>query len=517
MDRCHLYLPLIDSSGASYAYAEVTLLDPKTDAPLDQPVYLQPIGGAPQRWPILVDPAVVNLWLDAPARVTLQALLPGGSTLTRTGVDIAPAPSSTVRTTRPLRIGSAAGLSSDALLAVSPGGTAAWQVLDALRDHRHEGDAPNSTVLGMEDLQDIYPGQTWLGADVGGQQGANAVAVGPGASPNADEAVSVGPGASAGLRSVAVGGGASGQASSVVLGAGATAVKPEQQALGRNADATAGPDSAIVLGAGSAAEAETEVKATGLHARQNNVLALGSGVLPDLSSVGEEYTAILGNAIAPRFFAARDSASMAGTTSLLGFFGSQGGYRTVLNTSAITPATPGYTALLSLSAALDQLGLIYLTDGAVDDELVDWAKSLDHSNMVLETGDTDGSKGGDLNRARRSATGPGTITYQVTTGVRDIRLHAFVYAPSGTPANHQNQITVQVSTDGAAWTSVPLGWQPLQATAADWGRVVGENAQPLPPSMRYLRVHLDLGSSATSPQLGRVIVRQRPSLDSIIG
>ena len=189
MDRCHLYLPLVDASGTLYPYAEVTLLDLETGTPIDEPVYLDPRGGAPQEWPVLIDPAVINFWTDNPLRVTVQALLPGGATFTRSGVDITPAPAATIRSEEPVRIGSADGLSSEAMLAVSPDGTAAWQVLDVLRFHVHEGDAPESTMLGQADLTDIYPSQTWVGNSPVGAQGEGSTVLGANGRPDGEAAV----------------------------------------------------------------------------------------------------------------------------------------------------------------------------------------------------------------------------------------------------------------------------------------------------------------------------------------
>lgn len=511
MDRCHLYMPLVDSSGETYPFAEVTLLDSVTGTPIEVPVYLEPIGGAPQTWPILVDPAVVDLWLDAPARVTLQALLPGGSSFTRAGVDISPAPAATVRTNEPLHIGSAENLNSEAMLAVSPDGSAVWQVMDVLRDHRHEGDAPDSTSLGMADLQDIYPDQTWLGGSISGTQGTGATAMGHQAHPNADEATAIGWGATADLSGVAAGSASTGYVSAVALGAGAAATKLEQIALGRNASAAAGPSSAIVLGSSVAAEAATDTKAKGVHLLTDGSVVLGNGLLPDLSWVGAAYTAILGSAVVPRFFAARQAASLAGASSPLGFYGGAGNYQPILSTAGITTATPGYTALVSLLSALDKMGLVYLTDGAIDDELADWTKAFAHDpNLVLETGDGDGSKAGDLNRAKRNAAGTGWVTYLMATGIRDFRARVFSWQPTGPdPVTLATEVVAQVSPDNATWTNIPLAWQAMTATTTSWYQTWLANTRPLPGGMKFLRLTLQVNSSIFTPQLGRVLVRSR--------
>jgi hypothetical protein len=509
-------MPLIDSSGETYPFAEVTLLDSETGTPIEVPVYLEPIGGAPQTWPILVDPAVVDLWLDAPARVTLQALLPGGSSFTRAGVDISPAPAATVRTREPLHIGSAEGLNSDAMLAVSPDGSAVWQVLDVLRDHRHGGDAPDSTSLGMADLQDIYPGQTWLGGSISGNQGTDATVMGYQAQPNADEATAIGRGATADLHGVAAGVTSTGNVDAVALGFGATASKPEQITLGRNASAAAGPNSAIVLGSGLAAEATTDTKARGVHLLTDGSVVLGNGLLPDLSWVGDSYTAILGSAVVPRYFAARDAVSLAGPVNPLGFYGGAGDYRPIVDVSGITTATVGRDALMSLMAALNDLGMIYATQGAIDDELADLTKVTASANVVVETGDADGSKAGDTNRIKRNAAGVGTVTYFRSAGIRDFLARAFTWHQPSNPDNHEAEIIAHASPDNVTWTPVKMTWRPLVATTADWYQSWISNTRPIPAGMKYVRLTLGVNVQVWTPQLGRIIVRAYPRRNLVL-
>jgi hypothetical protein len=507
VDRCHLYLPLVDSSGVTYRFAEVTLLDTETGTPIEEPVYLDPYGGAPQTWPVLIDPAVINFWTDTPMRVTVQALLPGGSTFTRTGVDITPAPPATVRTQHPLKIGPSDGLDGTAMLAVSPNGSAIWQVLDSLRTHRHEGDAPDSTVLGPTDLTDIYPNQTWLGKDIAGAQGEGATALGALGQTTADEATVLGRG-TAGLRAVAIGGGANAPTSSVVIGAGANASQLEQVALGHNANAAPGPRGAVILGANTTASADSAVKAsTGVSVTEGGNVVLGNGTLPDLSWLPDKYVAILGNAVAARFFAVRNDASLGGGASTVGFYGNPGTYVPLVNSSGVITSTPGRAALLSLLAALDQLGMIYLTDGAIDDEFVDWTKTNAHSaNAVLETGDADGSKAGDVNRAKRNAAGSATVTYLQSAGLRDFRLRAFGWANAGTP-DLKTELVADVSANGTTWTRVPLAFQTLTATTNSWYQTWAANNGRLPAGSKYLRLTLDVNAAIFTPQIGRVIVR----------
>ena len=509
MDRCHLYLPLVDSSGVTYPYAEVTLLDLDTGTPITEPVYLDPYGGAPQEWPVLISPTVINLWTDNPLRVIVQALLPGGATFTRSGVDISPAPSATVRSEEPVRIGSADGLSSDAMLAVSPDGSAVWQVLDVLRFHTHEGDAPESTMLGTPDLHDIYPRQTWVGRNPLGTQGSGSAVLGPDATPNGEEAVVLGRG-TAGPQAVVVGADARGPASCVVLGADGSAQQVEQVVLGRNASAAATPPGAVVVGPGVAAAADNTVTvASNVQVTDDGQVILGKGTLPDLSWLGSDpYVAILGNAVFPNFFAPRQDAVLAGPVSTLGAFGAAGVTQPLVSTSGLAVNAPGRTALLSLVSALDKLGLIYLLDGAIDDEMADFTKDFGHTNVAVELGDPDGSKAGDTNRLKRNAAGTGTITYRKTSvDLRDFAISAFFWNADGAPANIATTLLVHVSADNTAWTQVPLVWQTPVATSGGWYRTWMRNARPLPTGMRYLRFSLTNDPSVFAPQLGRIIVR----------
>ncbi|THA72432.1 hypothetical protein E6R60_26215 [Streptomyces sp. A0642] len=516
MERCHLYLPLVDSSGAPYEYAEITLTDPSTDRPIDEPVYLEPYGGAPQRWPLLIDPAVVNVWTDRPLQVTLQASLPGGATFTRAGVDIAPAPSAVMRTHAPLHLGSTDGLDGLAVLAVSPGGTANWQLLDGLLTHRHRGDAPSSTSIGTTDYDDIYPQQTWLGVRAGGIQGERASMLGSAGLPNGVDATLIGR-ATSSDQAVAIGASSSASTDTVAVGPGTITGKANQVALGSGASATAGAAGAVVAGAATTAVALDSIRlkdSLRLTDGTAGPVVIGKGTLPNLSWLpSQNYVALLNALTASGNFAApADSAVMAGPVSALGFFGNAAGTgQPMLTTNTIPAAAPGRSALLSLSAALDRLGLVKIMDSAVDDELNDWTKTSAHSaNMVLETGDTDGSKAGDLSRAKRNATGLGTFTYRMTTDIRDFTFRAFVLLPAPNPPTHEAEITAFVSPDNVTWTPVPLAWQPLQATAADWHQTWAANGRAVPAGMRYVQFRIDLNAQAGTPQIGRVIVRQWP-------
>ncbi|MCX4799537.1 hypothetical protein OG497_37410 [Streptomyces sp. NBC_01242] len=819
MERCHLYLPLIDSSGVQYSYAEVTLLDPETGLPIDEPVYLEPHGGAPQTWPILCTPATIDVWTDRPLRVTVQASLPGAATLTRAGVDITPAPSATIRTRQPLRIGSAEGLDGNAMLVLSSGGKASWQVLDTLRYHRHDGAAPGSTAIAPASPSDVYPDQTWLGtfpeaqavrilpevpltqtashqqaaidvqndwiyatqaikhnlqlpdepapvssadrglhgdiaitrmrrdgtlsgvmyvrgvghgvalsaepegtdtwlwieADAGrdgtlsygrqvgrvkwvdqavvdsssaavqkfnpkpsgirrlyanvdlpnqriamtwqdlsaqrnafyavydlaafknniftplyssrlprtvnesgssqnfclygnyiyrweghnysetnlppgdvwitamdirtarivetrfvdigvelnnrepetltveygpdgprlilgfstnapapiryitlyawklgtglprlpipaSAQGEGASALGSSGRPGGKNATILGEGA-ASAESVAVGKWAAAGTSSVAIGPTSSAPGDKQVALGPGSALAFSPSGAVTVGNGAVAAPEAKVQVSDGVTLTDSISSLGKGQSDFSWLPVSQYVALLGNIVAARHLSTRDDAVIAGTSSTLGFYGAAGSTQPIVSTNSLPVSAPGRAALLSLVSALDRLGMVYLVDGAIDDELADWSKTFAHNaNAVLEAGDADGSKAGDVNRAKRNAAGPGTITYRLTPQeLGDFAFRAFAWASSAMPTP-QAEVTVDVSPDNATWTNVPLTWQPLAATTGGWYQAWARNRSPLPVGMSYLRITLDGNATAYTPQIGRVLVRPRRTL-----
>ncbi|MEU6362263.1 hypothetical protein [Streptomyces albidoflavus] len=354
MDRSHLYLPLVDSSGATHTYAEVTLLNPETGVPIEEPVYLEPHNGAPQTWPILFTPAVINLWIDRPMRVVVQAALPGGASYTRAGVDIAPAPSATIRSREPLRIGSAQNLDGSAMLALSPDGSAAWQVLDALRFHRHEGAAPGSTVLAPGSPGDIYGEQTWLGAGVSGGQGTGSSALGAGGVVTGAHATTVGRG-SATATGTAVGV-ATSEEGSFAAGAQAVAAGVDQVVLGAQASAPATRSGAVALG-GPVAAGE-DIRVGHLRVGADGTVSIGRGALPAGSVPDGPHVALLETTVVGPYLRVLGDALLGGGASSVGFYGAAGGTRPVISTAGLATSAPGRAALLSLMAALHKLGLI---------------------------------------------------------------------------------------------------------------------------------------------------------------
>ncbi|MFF7198199.1 hypothetical protein ACFZAM_31385 [Streptomyces sp. NPDC008079] len=475
--------------------------------PISTPVYLGPIGGAPQTWPILINPAVVNLWTDTPLRVTLQAALPGGVTVTQTGVDIAPSPPTDIRSDRVLRIGSTSGLDGSAILSISPTGTASWGVVDALTYHRHRGDSQDSTMVGMTDYTDIYPRQVWIGSAPGAtsdSQGSDTVAIGSTATAQGARAVAIGS-ATALASGVAIGSGAAAAVQAVALGSGASASATRQVALGEAANASAGAAGAVAVGATVASGMGSDVTVVdGVKTMPDGSVVLGKGTMPSLVGLGgTTFVTLLGTTVLDQYVSARADASVAGSASPLGFYGAAGTPRPIVSSSGLTGAA-GEAATRSLIAALNALGLIYSTDGALDDELAAWTLTDTHdANSSLDTGDPSGFFASDLTRAKRAAAGVATFSYRRATDIKDFTARVF----STAPVDITTEVLVATSTNGTVWTPLTLAWQALVPTAGTWVQTWCTNARPLPSGVRYLRFTLGVNASVSAPQIGRVIIR----------
>lgn len=509
MDRCHLYLPLVDSSGIPYPFADVTLLDMATGLPISTPVYLEPVGGNPQTWPILVsNPAVVSLWTDTPLRCTLLAALPSGATMTRVGIDIVPPPTGTVRTDRPVTIESTDGIDSSAILSVSPIGEATWGLVDALQYHRHGGDSEDSAMVGMTGYSDVYPGQVWVGSAPGAPsalQGPDTVAIGAAAQVDGQGAVALGHATAAG-SSVAVGATATAGASSVALGPAASATGSGQVALGKGASASAGAAKAVAIGSGVVAAAGSAVTiGPGIKLLSDGTLVLGYGSMPDLTGLsGTVFLAIVGELLMPQYARLAKDASLAGAASTFGAFGAGGSTRPILSSSGVTGATAGHDAILSLLAALDGLGLIYLTDNAIDDQAADFTLTATHTNISLDTGDASGFYAGDTARFKRTTSAAGEVTYSVlASDIKDFNVRVF----SSSPVDITAEVLAWLSPDGTTWTPVTLAWQPLITTVSPWVQTWCTNARPLPSGMRYLKLQIGANAATAAPQIGRVLIR----------
>ena len=510
MDRSHLYLPLVDSSGNPYPYADVTLLDSTTGLPISAPVYLGPLDTAPQSWPVLItNPVVVDLWTDTPMRVTLLAALPGGTSLTMVGVDIVPPPTETVQSDHPVLIGSTTGLDGSAILSISPTGTASWGVVNALQYHRHKGDSQDSTMVGMTNYTDIYPRQVWVGSAPGapsGQQGTDTIAIGATAAVLGTAAVAIGNG-SAADSAVAIGSSTVAGSSSAALGSGALAAGVSQVSIGEGASASAGATGAVAVGAADSAAAASAVTVSdAVQVMADGSITIGRGTMPSLSGLnGTTFVTVLGECVLPSYLRADGDVSLAGPASPLGLYGSAGSTRPILSSSGVTGGTPGQAALLSLLSALDQLGLVYDTDGAIDDDLADWTKADTHdANSSLDTGDTSGFYAGDTTRFKRAAAGVSAITYhKAPADIRDFTARVF----SDAPVDIATEVLAWLSPDGATWTPVTLAWQTLVTTVSPWVQTWCSNARPVPAGMRYLKLQLGANAVVAAPQIGRVLIR----------
>lgn len=166
MTRAHLHLPLIDNSGTVFPYASVTLND-DSGAELAVPVYVQPSGGNPVSFPQFVDPGVIDMWLDAPARIQIVAEVADHVRIVLDGVDVLPSPERIVQAPDSLTVGGTAlPVSQGALMSSSPG-EALFRVVDPVGTHQHTGDSTGSVVLTNEAATDYNPYQTWVGNHAG--------------------------------------------------------------------------------------------------------------------------------------------------------------------------------------------------------------------------------------------------------------------------------------------------------------------------------------------------------------
>lgn len=183
MSRAHLYLPLLDSSGAVFPYASVTLNE-ADGSPLGIDVFVQSSGGNPVLLPLFVDPAVIDVWLDVPARVQIVAEVSDHVRIVLDGIDVLPDPPRITQAPGSLTVTGAASPVIQGVLMSSAPGEAAFRVVDPLGTHEHEGDSQGSVVLTAEPPADFDPYQTWIGYHAG----ENAAASSAGSSALGDQA-----------------------------------------------------------------------------------------------------------------------------------------------------------------------------------------------------------------------------------------------------------------------------------------------------------------------------------------
>lgn len=166
MTRAHLYLPLINSSGTVFPYASITLND-ASGVPLAVDVFTQPSGGNPIQFPLFVDPAVIDVWLDVPSRVQIVAVVSDNVRIALDGVDIQPPPEQVAQTSTPVQITGADTTVYQGVLMSSLPGQAAFRVTDPIGTHQHPGDSVGSVVLTGEQPADFNPYQSWVGYHAG--------------------------------------------------------------------------------------------------------------------------------------------------------------------------------------------------------------------------------------------------------------------------------------------------------------------------------------------------------------
>jgi hypothetical protein len=243
--RAHLHLPLIDSSGALFPYASVTLNE-ADGSPFQSDVFVQPTGGNPILFPLFVDPGVIDVWLDVPSRVQIVAEVSDNVRIVLDGVDVLPYPPTILQAPAPLTVTGAANPVTQGVLMSAAPGEATFRVADPVGTHEHEGDSAGSVVLTGEEPRDFNPYQSWVGYHAG----ENAAPSSAASSALGDQADIYG-------------------ASATLLGAG--------QVVAQTATGSPG-DFATVLSseAGTATGSSTVVGAANLTAQGQNMTVLGS-------------------------------------------------------------------------------------------------------------------------------------------------------------------------------------------------------------------------------------------------
>jgi hypothetical protein len=170
--RAHLHLPLINSSGTVFPYALVTLND-ASGIPLDVDVFVQSSGGNPIAFPLFVDPAVIDVWMDVPSRVQIIAEVSDNVRIVLDGVDLMPPPDQIAQTHAPIMITDADTTVYQGVLMSSLPGEAVFRVTDPVGTHQHVGDSAGSVVLTGEAPTDFNPYQSWVGYHAGENAAAN--------------------------------------------------------------------------------------------------------------------------------------------------------------------------------------------------------------------------------------------------------------------------------------------------------------------------------------------------------
>lgn len=166
MTRAHLHLPLIDSSGALFPYASVTLNE-ADGSPFQSDVFVQPTGGNAVVFPLFVDPGIIDVWLDVPSRVQVVAEVSNNVRIVLDGVDVLPYPPTILQAPASLTVTGAANPVTQGVLMSAAPGEAAFRVADPIGTHEHQGDSAGSVVLTGEEPRDFNPYQSWVGYHAG--------------------------------------------------------------------------------------------------------------------------------------------------------------------------------------------------------------------------------------------------------------------------------------------------------------------------------------------------------------
>lgn len=494
-NRCHLYLPLVDSGGTLYPYTQVTLLDPATNQPITTPVYDTPTDGTPITFPAFFDPAVVDLWVDTPMRVTLVAVMSQDVTITLPNLDIAPAPESTITTDHPLRLIRPNLVNPDAVLVAGFDGLVSWQLSDAFAHHNHSGDGPQSVVAGVLDPTNWASQQVWVGSGVGtiSDSGADEVGIGLGASPRGPEAVALGSGATPQTQAIAVGPNAQSSAGAVALGSAASSMAQNQVVIGRSSSASA--LGGVVVGSAVSAAS----LALGAAVRDDNAgnLLIGTGAVPDTTGWTGPFMHLLGNSVVvPWYLSARD-ALIGGGPSLVGFYGRAGGNRGLIDGTAATGAT------LSLLQALDGLGLVFLITGSTySDNMVDFNQMTSHDATLAFDTTNSANFEGRTSRLKRTSDVPSSFSYTRPADIKNFCVAMYAQTSNTTPSN---SISVTAATNSTGTpVAIPVACTTQVTTAGGWYRVNAFPVRDLPAGLRYITFTIKNDTSISGPQVGKI-------------
>lgn len=294
--RCHLHLPITDSSGVVFPYASITLSNAVTGGAIATDAFVQAEGGNPVSFPLFSAPAIVDIWTDEPVRVRVVAEVSDNVRVILDGIDIMPPAANIVRSPGRMAISGAENIETTAVLMSGAPNEGVFRVADPIGTHEHEGDSKGSVVLTGEQPTDYGPNQSWIGHQAGRNTGS------PSSGSSALGANTLLHGASStvlGISEVAAqpSTGLSGDMATVLSSedgdatAGSTVVGPgNQTAQGKDmvvlggptlpANGTVAPNGSVIVGPGNVIGAATAVKIGADHPASDagpSHLAIGRG------------------------------------------------------------------------------------------------------------------------------------------------------------------------------------------------------------------------------------------------